>query len=59
MGAVRNPDEIFVKPEQMPSACQGELHPMAVMGIESRKALLSAVARRPKADEAISNSEFL
>jgi hypothetical protein len=34
MPAVRDPDEIFVTPEQIPSACQGELHPMAVKGIE-------------------------
>lgn len=34
MSAVRNPDEIFVTPEQMPLACQGELHPMAIQGIE-------------------------
>jgi len=31
---VRNPDEIFVSPDQIPSACQGALHPMAVKGIE-------------------------
>lgn len=31
---VRNPDEIFVTPEQIPAACQGELHPMAIKGIE-------------------------
>jgi predicted metal-dependent hydrolase len=31
---VRNPDEIFVTPEQIPSACSGELHPMAVKGID-------------------------
>jgi hypothetical protein len=31
---VRNPDEIFVTPEQLPAACTGELHPMAVEGIE-------------------------
>jgi predicted metal-dependent hydrolase len=34
MTAVRNPDEIFITPEQMPSACQGDLHPMALKGIE-------------------------
>ncbi len=32
--AVRNPDEIFVTAEQIPSACQGDLHPMAIKGIE-------------------------
>jgi len=32
--SVRDPDEIFVKPEQIPAACQGELHPMAVKGIQ-------------------------
>ncbi|MEX2162367.1 MAG: DUF309 domain-containing protein [Anaerolineales bacterium] len=32
--AVRNPDEIFVTPEQIPTACQGELDPMAIKGIE-------------------------
>jgi predicted metal-dependent hydrolase len=32
--AVRNPDEIFVTPDQIPAACQGELHPMAIKGIE-------------------------
>jgi len=32
--SVRDPDEIFVKPEQIPSACQGELHPMAIKGIQ-------------------------
>lgn len=31
---VRNPDEIFVTPEQIPAACQGELHSMAIKGIE-------------------------
>src|SRR3990170_2940443 len=31
---VRNPDEIFVTPEQLPGACSGELHPMALKGIE-------------------------
>ncbi|MEX1248882.1 MAG: DUF309 domain-containing protein [Anaerolineales bacterium] len=31
---VRNPDEIFVTPDQMPGACQGELHPMAIKGIK-------------------------
>lgn len=31
---VRNPDEIFVTPEQLPAACSGVLHPMAVKGIE-------------------------
>ncbi|MEX1143377.1 MAG: DUF309 domain-containing protein [Anaerolineales bacterium] len=31
---VRNPDEIFVTPEQLPGACRGQLHPMAVKGIE-------------------------
>lgn len=30
---VRNPDEVFVTPEQLPGACQGELHPEAVRGI--------------------------
>jgi uncharacterized protein len=32
--AVRDPDEIFVTEEELPSACKGELHPMAVRGIE-------------------------
>ncbi|MBX3002962.1 MAG: DUF309 domain-containing protein [Anaerolineales bacterium] len=31
--AVRDPDEIFVTPEQLPSACQGALHPEAQRGI--------------------------
>lgn len=31
---VRNPDEIFVTPEEIPAACSGDLHPMAVKGIE-------------------------
>jgi len=31
---VRNPDEIFVTPEQVPAACSGEPHPLAVKGIE-------------------------
>ena len=30
---VRNPDEIFVHPNEFPEACQGALHPMAVKGI--------------------------
>ncbi len=30
---VRNPDEIFVHPNEIPEACQGALHPMAVKGI--------------------------
>lgn len=32
--AVRDPDEIFVTPEQLPDACSGALHPEAVRGIE-------------------------
>jgi hypothetical protein len=32
--AVRNPNEIFVTSEELPAACQGELHPMAVKGIQ-------------------------
>ncbi|MGH2582713.1 MAG: DUF309 domain-containing protein [Anaerolineales bacterium] len=32
--AVRDPDEIFVTEEELPAACAGELHPMAVRGIE-------------------------
>lgn len=32
--AVRDPDEIFVTPEQLPGACNGALHPEAVRGIE-------------------------
>lgn len=31
---VRDPDEIFVKPGEVPAACQGELHPLALKGIE-------------------------
>ncbi|MEX2144718.1 MAG: DUF309 domain-containing protein [Anaerolineales bacterium] len=31
---VRNPDEIFVTPEQLPGACAGELHPLALKGVE-------------------------
>jgi hypothetical protein len=31
---VRQPDEIFVKPEELPLACTGPLHPMALKGIE-------------------------
>lgn len=31
---VRDPDEIFVRPSEIPAACQGELHPLAVKGIE-------------------------
>ncbi|MBX3004700.1 MAG: DUF309 domain-containing protein [Anaerolineales bacterium] len=31
--AVRDPDEIFVTPEQLPSACSGALHPEAQRGI--------------------------
>jgi predicted metal-dependent hydrolase len=34
MSVVRDPEEVFVKPEQIPSACQGDLHPMAIKGIE-------------------------
>jgi hypothetical protein len=32
--AVRDPDEVFVTPEQLPSACQGDLHPLAIKGIQ-------------------------
>jgi hypothetical protein len=32
--AVRDPNEIFVTGEELPAACQGELHPMAVKGIQ-------------------------
>jgi predicted metal-dependent hydrolase len=32
--AVRNPNEIFVTPDQIPPACHGALPPMAVKGIE-------------------------
>lgn len=32
--AVDKPDETFVDPEETQGACQGELHPMAVKGIE-------------------------
>ena len=32
--SVRDPDEIFVNPDEIPLACQGELHPMALRGIE-------------------------
>jgi predicted metal-dependent hydrolase len=32
--AVRDPDEIFVEPEDTGTACQGQLHPMAIKGIE-------------------------
>lgn len=31
--AVRNPDEVFVTPEQLPAACSGPLHPEAARGI--------------------------
>lgn len=31
---VRNPEEIFVTPEQLPSACSGVLHPEAERGIQ-------------------------
>lgn len=31
---VTNPDEVFVNPEEIPQACAGELHPMALKGIE-------------------------
>ncbi|MCW5873470.1 MAG: DUF309 domain-containing protein [Anaerolineales bacterium] len=31
---VRNPDEVFVTPEQLPDACRGSLHPEAARGIE-------------------------
>lgn len=31
---VRNPDEVFVTAEQLPSACSGSLHPQAVHGIQ-------------------------
>lgn len=31
--AVRDPDEIFVEPENVDAACKGPLHPMAVKGI--------------------------
>ncbi|UYN89379.1 MAG: DUF309 domain-containing protein [Anaerolineales bacterium] len=31
--AVRNPDEVFVTPEQLPAACRGQLHAEAVRGI--------------------------
>jgi predicted metal-dependent hydrolase len=34
MTAVRDPDEVFVQPEELPELCKGELHPMAVKGIE-------------------------
>lgn len=30
---VRDPDEIFIQIDEIPEACQGELHPMAVKGI--------------------------
>ncbi|MQC26067.1 MAG: DUF309 domain-containing protein [Chloroflexi bacterium] len=32
--AVRDPNEIFVKAEELQTACEGELHPMAIKGIE-------------------------
>ncbi len=32
--AVRNPDEVFVTPEQLPAACAGPLHAEALRGIE-------------------------
>lgn len=32
--AVSNPNEIFVTEPELPGACQGELHPEAVRGIE-------------------------
>ena len=32
--ALRNPDEKFVEPSQFGSACNGELHPSALRGIE-------------------------
>jgi len=32
--AVRDPDENFVAPEELADACAGQLHPMAVRGIE-------------------------
>lgn len=31
--SVRDPDEVFVTPDEIPQACRGELHPMAVRGI--------------------------
>ena len=32
--AVRDPDEIFVTEGELPAACDGELHPLAIRGIE-------------------------
>jgi len=32
--AVRDPNEIFVTPPEVPTACQGDLHPMAVIGVQ-------------------------
>lgn len=32
--AVRNPDEVFVTPDQLPGACAGGLHPEARRGIQ-------------------------
>ena len=30
---VRDPNEIFIQADEIPAACQGELHPMAAKGI--------------------------